>query len=394
MKTVPLSEWTDELESGARPKGGIKDGVGEVPSLGAEHLADDGGFNFAKDKRIPYDFFRVMKKGHIRPNDILVVKDGATTGKVSFVSDNFPYREAAINEHVFRLGVNRKKADPRFIFRYLQSPAGQQQIMSDFRGATVGGIGRTFLDKVFVPNLALDEQRRIASTLERADSILRKRKQALVLADEFLQSLFFNDFGGIEVGQTAWPLVPMSELATKITDGTHKTPTYVGEGIPFLSAKNIKIDGVDWRSVKYISFQEHTELIRRCKPELGDILLSKSGSLGVAAIVDRDCEFSLFESAALIKPLKSRVDPRFLVSLLNFGPLNRQLLRSTKGVAIKHLHLVDIRSLLIPCPAISEQQRFVRAFEIVNRMKYKSSEYFGSDNLLSSLSNRAFGGEL
>ncbi len=66
MKTVPLSDWVDELESGARPKGGIKDGLGEVPSLGAEHLADDGGFNFMKDKRIPYDFFRSMKKGRIK----------------------------------------------------------------------------------------------------------------------------------------------------------------------------------------------------------------------------------------------------------------------------------------------------------------------------------------
>ncbi|MEQ9449066.1 MAG: hypothetical protein RLN70_09205, partial [Rhodospirillaceae bacterium] len=138
MNWIPLSAWVDQLESGARPKGGIKDGVGDVPSLGAEHLSNDGGFNFVKLKLIPLEFYERMKKGRVVQNDILIVKDGATTGKVSFVNGTFPYRNAAINEHVFRLSVNRKKADPGFVFRFLQSPTGQAGILSDFRGATVG----------------------------------------------------------------------------------------------------------------------------------------------------------------------------------------------------------------------------------------------------------------
>ena len=157
MNSIALTDWVATLESGSRPKGGIKNGYGEVPSLGAEHLSDDGGFNFAREKRIPFAFYESLKKGRIEPYDILIVKDGATTGKVSFVNDDFPYEHAAINEHVFRLVADAKKADPRFVFRYLQSAQGQAAIMRDFRGATVGGIGRTFVDKVFLPDIDLGQ---------------------------------------------------------------------------------------------------------------------------------------------------------------------------------------------------------------------------------------------
>ena len=63
MSSVALTNWVETLESGSRPKGGIKDGQGEVPSIGAEHLSDDGGFNFAKERRISFEFYESLKKG-------------------------------------------------------------------------------------------------------------------------------------------------------------------------------------------------------------------------------------------------------------------------------------------------------------------------------------------
>jgi type I restriction enzyme S subunit len=394
MSRVPLSAWLSDLESGARPKGGIKDGVGDIPSLGAEHLAGDGGFNFSKDKRIPRDFFESMTKGRIRRNDILIVKDGATTGKVSFVGDDFPYEDAAINEHIFLVRVSNNLADPKFVFRYLQTPQGQSEIMRDFRGATVGGIGRTFVEKVTLPKVAVDEQRRIATILDKADAIRRKRERALTLADDFLRSLFNSLFGDLTRLDGPWQSMPMSQLCTKITDGTHKTPRYLPAGIPFLSAKNIRIDGLDWDSVKFISVEEHRELTKRCNPEIGDILLSKSGSLGTAAIVDRNCEFSLFESAALLKPKVDLIEPHFLRFLLNSETVKRLLLKSTKGVAIKHLHLVDIRGLTIQVPPLDLQREFVRSHQAVERVQHRFRNGFEASNLFESLSQRAFAGDL
>ena len=97
---APLELILLSLESGARPKGGVTADSGEIPSIGGEHVDDAGGFYFTKIKRIPRSFFEGMRVGRIASLDILVVKDGATTGKTSLVREDFPYKEAAVNEHV------------------------------------------------------------------------------------------------------------------------------------------------------------------------------------------------------------------------------------------------------------------------------------------------------
>ena len=108
MKIVKLADVVKELESGARPKGGVSSETGTIPSLGAEHLSEDGGFNFHKNKFITNEFFNRLKAGKVKCNDILIVKDGATTGKISYVQKDFPFSNAAINEHVFRIAIDKR----------------------------------------------------------------------------------------------------------------------------------------------------------------------------------------------------------------------------------------------------------------------------------------------
>ncbi|MDD3146507.1 MAG: restriction endonuclease subunit S, partial [Candidatus Riflebacteria bacterium] len=117
-------------ESGSRPKGGLENveevKEGYVPSLGAEHLSGNGGFNFTNLKTVNSSFYEGMKTGKIQRNDVLIVKDGATTGKTSFVDENFPYTSAGINEHIFCLRANPEIIFPRFLFYFLASNVGNQ----------------------------------------------------------------------------------------------------------------------------------------------------------------------------------------------------------------------------------------------------------------------------
>ncbi len=99
-----LGDIVQKPESGKRPKGGINKSITEgVPSIGAENVIGIGRYNYAAEKQITREFFDSMKKGHVRDRDILVYKDGAYTGRVSLFQDNFPYKECAVNEHVFLL---------------------------------------------------------------------------------------------------------------------------------------------------------------------------------------------------------------------------------------------------------------------------------------------------
>ena len=99
---------------------------------------------------------------------------------------------------------------------------------------------------------------------------------------------------------TAWRWTAVSEIADLVTDGTHHTPDYTGSGVPFVSVKDVRHGRVSFDDCKFISRVDHEALIQRCHPEPGDLLITKSGTIGRLAIVP-DREFSLFVSVALIK---------------------------------------------------------------------------------------------
>ena len=219
-KRMKLSEFIT-LESGSRPKGGVRGILEGIPSLGGEHLNADGGFNFEKIKYIPEAYFESLNKGIIYPNDIIVVKDGATTGKTSFVDNDFPHKDAAVNEHLFIVRVDPKVAFPKYVFYFLFSSKGQKQILSDFRGATVGGISRNFPLKVSVPIPSLPEQKQIVSKLERhlsiADEIEATLDAELKRAERLRQSILKHAFSGKLVPQNPND-EPASVLLEKIRD--------------------------------------------------------------------------------------------------------------------------------------------------------------------------------
>jgi type I restriction enzyme M protein len=162
-----------------------------------------------------------------------------------------------------------------------------------------------------------------------------------------------------------FPLKELQEIADKITDGTHRTPTYTESGIPFLRVTDITESN---SAKKFISKGEHAELIKRCRPEKGDVLYSKNGTIGVAKLVDWDWEFSIFVSLALIKPKHELVIPRFLEYLLNSKAAYSQAAARSKSGTVTNLHLVDIKTIQIPLPPLEVQKEIVAKIESYQRV--------------------------
>ena len=126
----------------------------------------------------------------------------------------------------------------------------------------------------------------------------------------------------------------------------------------FISAKNVKGGQLDFTDRKYISKYEHNCLTRTAKPSAGDLLLTKSGSLGdVAVVPDLDFEFSIFESLALLKLRKEIVDPYYLHQYIRSPESARYFHGITTGLAVKHLHLGDLRKLKVPVPSLPVQRK-------------------------------------
>lgn len=186
---VKLSEITKGIESGKRPKGGVKNIANGIPSIGGEHITWDGGFDFTNIRYVPYEFYQSMRKGKINKGDILIVKDGATTGKTAYVSEDFPFKDACINEHVYILRIYENLAISQFVFLFLMSSSGQTQLKNTFHGAAQGGINSEFVNQVAIPLPPLEEQKRIANYLQEVHEKIKELKEVQTKTEEEIKLL-------------------------------------------------------------------------------------------------------------------------------------------------------------------------------------------------------------
>ena len=130
------------LESGKRPKGGIREEAEGVPSIGAENINGIGRHEFASEKLVPREFFEQMRKGVVRDRDVAIYKDGAYIGKSSYFRDGFPHSECCVNEHVFLLRANGVRLRQNALYIWLQEPDTVQTIRSKNANAAQPGINQ------------------------------------------------------------------------------------------------------------------------------------------------------------------------------------------------------------------------------------------------------------
>lgn len=190
----------------------------------------------------------------------------------------------------------------------------------------------------------------------------------------------------------SFPMKKLKDVCTRITDGTHVTPKYLDKGIPFLSVKNVKPEGIDFDNVKFISKEEHRKLTARCKPLKGDILLTKVGTIGVAKEVQEEIEFSIFVSVALLKPDATVIDSSYLEYALNYNGTQNQFRKRLKGIGVRDLHLEEIREVEIPLPLLEKQRKIaglLRRGDSLRRNREKTNKTH--DLLLQSIFNKMFG---
>ena len=137
-----LGEHLAALESGKRPKGGIRDVADGVPSIGAENINGIGRHDFASEKRISREFFEQMRKGVVRDRDVAIYKDGAYIGKSSYFRDGFPHSECCVNEHVFLLRVHGHRLTQNALYLWLQEPDTVHAIRATNANAAQPGINQ------------------------------------------------------------------------------------------------------------------------------------------------------------------------------------------------------------------------------------------------------------
>ncbi|WP_145961200.1 restriction endonuclease subunit S [Salinisphaera sp. LB1] len=280
---------------------------------------------------------------------------------------------------------------PDYLYYWLRANKAQLQALGN--GATFKEVSKTVISKVEIPLPPIEEQRRIAAILDKSDALRAKRREAIAKLDQLLQSVFLEMFGSPR--DSSYPLASLDELCTKITDGSHITPTYVIDGVPFLRVTDIQSSNIDWAKTKYVSAQEHQRLTKRSKPEVGDVLYSKNGTIGIPKLVDWEREFSIFVSLALLKPRHEKIRGGFLESFLATPFALREAKRHSKTGTVTNLHLTEIRKIRLPLPPLAAQDRYIALREAIqSHSRRLARAQLRLDELMASIQQRAFSGRL
>jgi type I restriction enzyme M protein len=168
---VELGDVID-FEIGSRDKGGAIDNG--IPSIGGEQIAEDGSIRENKMKYVSEEHFKGMKKGILKDNDVLMVKDGATTGKIGFYKKI--YEEAGINEHVYILRA-KKEINPIYLYNLLKTDFFQTKLKRYIKGI-IGGVSSE-IKQIKIPLPPLEVQKEIVKKIEEKQTIINNAKDLI-----------------------------------------------------------------------------------------------------------------------------------------------------------------------------------------------------------------------
>ncbi len=205
-------------------------------------------------------------------------------------------------------------------------------------------------------------------------------------------------FGDPVRNEKGWEIKKLKDVCIKITDGTHHSPEAQLEGFPYVTAKHVRKNSLDFYSnPTYISKDAHDKIYERCDPDFGDVLLIKDGATtGVACINDFKEPISLLSSLALIKPNFDKLSNYFLSYWFNHEGVKEKLINEfMAGAAIRRYTLKKINTFSIGLPPITLQNQFadhIKAIEAQKALAKKAMEK--SEDLFNSQLQKAFNGSL
>ena len=173
--------------------------------------------------------------------------------------------------------------------------------------------------------------------------------------------LRFKEFDG------DWTKYKIAEATEYLVDGTHFSPKSTDGEFKYITSKNIRNDGLDLTNISYISKDEHESIYKRCKVQLGDILLTKDGAnTGNCCLNTLDEEFSLLSSVAVLRGKKQSFDNKFILQILQSDLGQNTIVSSMSGQAITRITLTKLKDYSFHFPEFTEQTKIATFLSAVD----------------------------
>ena len=175
--------------------------------------------------------------------------------------------------------------------------------------------------------------------------------------------------------------------------GITHTPEYVNEGIPFLSVKDISKGKIDFSNCKYISVDEFNSFPKGAKPQKGDVLFCRVGTIGKPIIIPDDVPpFGSFVSLGFLRLKTNKWNPKFIKYWMESDLFWEQVKKNTKGASQVNLNTNWLKKFIIPNHSIETQNKIVDKLDkITNLIAINNLNLENLDNIVKSQFIEMFG---
>ena len=397
----------------------------------------------------------------LQPGDILFNEGGDRDklGRGWIWNDELPV--CIHQNHVFRARLRNADHSPRFISYYSNS-AGQQNFYDQGKHTTnLASINLTRLGELPIPLPPPAEQHRIVAEIEkqftrldagvaalkRVQANLKRYRAAVLKAacegrlvpteaelarrecrtfatgEQLLQRILTQRRQWFEKQQIdartkkkyvepakpetqnlpslpdGWMWGTWNQLSNWVTYGFTRPMPHVDAGMPIVTAKGVTKGRIDFEGAHFTTIDAYVKLSEKDRPLPGDILITKDGTIGRAAVVDTDREFCINQSVAVIWLRSCPMQRKFMLTVIESELTQKPILAKARGVAIQHLSITDFAKMAIPIPPLAEQTRIVaeveRRLSVVEELEaVVSANLQRATRLRQSILQKAFTGNL
>ena len=338
------------------------------------------GFQTMSFGEAPSRARKAVKKGSIlvstvRPNlnAVAILEDDTTN--VSVASTGFCILNCKDN------------VDNRFVFNFCKSKAFIEDMVSQATGASYPAVSDNIVRSALVPNYPYEEQCHISEILDRVSSAIEKRKVELAILDDLIKARFVEMFANWKKKYLAEPL---GEYLQDITYGFTNPMPDAEEGPWKITAKDVVNGIVNLDTARKTLQESYDKLTEKSKPQLGDVLLTKDGTLGRTAVVEIE-GMCVNQSVAVLR-INEKILPKYLSILLQMPKYQRDMIADAGGGTIKHIYITKVVKMPIVVPSIEEQNTFLDFVNQVDKSKVAVQKALEqTQTLFDSLMQKYFG---
>ena len=263
----------------------------------------------------------------------------------------------------------KENIDNTFLFYSLLGK--QSHFEKNATGSTFKAISSKVISNTEIPFPPKSTQLSIVSELDKINELIRLKKEQLKDYDNLAQSIFYEIFGDPVENEKGWEVKKMKDVCTHIVDCPHSTPKKADTttNYPCIRTSELKGGTISWSTMQYLEKDEYEKRIARLKPETGDIIFGREGTIGDAVILPSGYNFSLGQRTMLIRTDNEMIINTFMHRTLMSEWIKHQIEYVNVSSTVAHVNIKDFKLFDVPLPPLPLQHLFAQRIEQIERQK-------------------------